>query len=282
MTAFDLRPLNLGEILDRTFTLYRRHFLLFMGISAIPQILVLAVNVISLLFGGNGMPGNFSGARIGLGLAIGLVVLLASLLAILFSQGATILAVKDLYLGRGTSIADSFRRTRAEIGPIFGTGLLSGLAVMIGMILLVVPGIFILCRLLISIPVLLTEGRGPRDSLSRSWDLTKGSAGRAFVIFLLYMVIVFGLTLLLVSPFSALAVLAGIKNPGMMRFWTFMTDLGGRVVSTLVSPILLISSSVFYFDLRVRKEAFDLQFMMDPDSERITPSSASGMPSILS
>ena len=39
-------------------------------------------------------------------------------------------------------------------------------------------------------------------------------------------------------------------------------------------PFLLIASAVFYFDLRVRKEAFDLQFMMDPESERTTgPSS---------
>ena len=101
------------------------------------------------------------------------------------------------------------------------------------------------------------------------------------MIFLLYMVIVIALALLFVSPFSALAVYAGLKNPEMVRFWTFMADLGNRVSSTLVSPILLISSSVFYFDLRVRKEAFDLQFMMDPESERITPPSSSGIPSIL-
>jgi len=42
MAELDLRPLSIGEILDRTFTLYRRYFLLFVGISAIPQILVLA------------------------------------------------------------------------------------------------------------------------------------------------------------------------------------------------------------------------------------------------
>src|ERR1700684_59711 len=48
MTAFDLRPLNLGEILDRTFTLYRRNFLLFIGISAIPHVLVLVLNLLSV------------------------------------------------------------------------------------------------------------------------------------------------------------------------------------------------------------------------------------------
>jgi len=281
MTAFDLRPLSLGEILDRTFTLYRRNFLLFAGISAIPQTLVLALNVIALLFGNRAAAGALPGVGIVVGVVIGLIVIIVSVLAFFISQGATILAVKELYLGRTASILESLRRTRGEIGPIFGVGLVSGLAVMIGMILLIIPGIFVLCRLLVSVPVLLIEGRGPRDSLSRSWDLTQGAAGRAFVIFLLYMVIVIALALLFVSPFSALAVYAGLKNPEMVRFWTFMADLGNRVSSTLVSPILLISSSVFYFDLRVRKEAFDLQFMMDPESERITPPSSSGIPSIL-
>ena len=281
MTAFDLRPLSLGEILDRTFTLYRRNFLLFAGISAIPQTLVLALNVIALLFGNRAAAGALPGVGIVVGVVIGLIVIVVSVLAFFISQGATILAVKELYLGRTASILESLRRTRGEIGPIFGVGFLSGLAVSIGMILLIIPGIFVLCRLLVSVPVLLVEGRSPRDSLSRSWDLTQGAAGRAFVIFLLYVVIVIALALLFVSPFSALAVYAGLKNSEMMRFWTFMADLGNRVSSTLVSPILLISSSVFYFDLRVRKEAFDLQFMMDPESERITPPSSSGIPSIL-
>ena len=144
------------------------------------------------------------------------------------------------------------------------------------------PGIFIACRLFVSVPVMLTESRGPRDAMSRSWNLTQGAAGRSFVIFLLYLVIVFALALLLVSPFTALAIFAGLKNPETMRFWTFLADLGNRVSSTLVSPFLLIASAVFYFDLRVRKEGFDLQFMMDPESERTTGPSSGGMPSILS
>ena len=40
-----LRPLSLGEILDRTFSLYRRHFLLFVGITAIPHLLILVLNL---------------------------------------------------------------------------------------------------------------------------------------------------------------------------------------------------------------------------------------------
>jgi len=49
MAGLDLRPLTLGEILDRTFSLYRRHFLLFLGITAIPQLLILALNLTQTL-----------------------------------------------------------------------------------------------------------------------------------------------------------------------------------------------------------------------------------------
>ncbi len=40
MAALDLRPLSLGELLDRTFFLYRRHFLLFIGIAAVPYLVL--------------------------------------------------------------------------------------------------------------------------------------------------------------------------------------------------------------------------------------------------
>jgi len=48
----DLRPLSLGELLDRAFTLYRRHFWLLVGITAVPSAfgLVIALSVVSLQY----------------------------------------------------------------------------------------------------------------------------------------------------------------------------------------------------------------------------------------
>src|SRR5579884_3948758 len=100
MTGLDLRPLSTGEILDRTFSLYRRHFLLFMGISAIPQVLVVALNLTQTLYLGG--PGSrYFGSMLMYGLFI-LVVAVVGVVAYLFSQGGTILAVSELYLGRPT------------------------------------------------------------------------------------------------------------------------------------------------------------------------------------
>jgi hypothetical protein len=50
-SGFDLRPLSIGDILDRTFLLYRRYFPLFLGITAIPQVFVLAWNLAQVRHG---------------------------------------------------------------------------------------------------------------------------------------------------------------------------------------------------------------------------------------
>lgn len=50
MSTLDLRPLSIGELLDRTFSLYRRNFALFIGIAAIPQLLVLALQLVQTAF----------------------------------------------------------------------------------------------------------------------------------------------------------------------------------------------------------------------------------------
>ena len=277
MPALDLRPLTLGEILDRTFSLYRRHFLLFFGISAIPQVFVLAVNLGAILVGFI-TPGQTQSPAIGMFVMVTLVTIVVTLIAYLFSQGGSVFAVSELYLGRATSIAESLRRVWDDIGFLFGVIVLNGLVIGFATLLLVIPGIYLTCRLLVCVPAALIEKRGPRDSLTRSFDLTRGNAGRAFVILLLSVVLGMAAGMLLTAPFS-LAV-ATTRDPVMLRVWTALLQVGSSIGNVLIQPILLIATSIFYFDLRVRKEAFDLQFMMDPDLSR-TPG-ASGIPSILS
>ena len=135
MTTFDLRPLSLGEILDRTFTIYRGSFLLFIGISAIPRILVLILNLAQVFvlvpmgipMGGVGQhpPGSPEALLKGLGalMIIGTLGFVVGLLVVLLTQGATIVAVSEIYLGRSITIAESFRKVRGDLGTNgFGNG----------------------------------------------------------------------------------------------------------------------------------------------------------------
>ena len=275
MSTLDLRPLSIGELLDRTFSLYRRNFLLFIGISAIPQLLVLAMQLAQIAFMPTRVPiqptttdfqvagsGFSTGGVLGF-LGVAIVGLIVYVFAYLFSQGGTVFAVSELYLGRATTIGQSLGRVRGELGSLFGVIILNGLVTGVAFLLLIIPGIYMACRLCVCIPAALLENLGPRESLERSFGLTKENAGRAFLILLLYSVILYAALFLFDIPF-AIGIQVESHNPSMVRLLTALMQVGNFVAGVLVTPVLTIASSIFYFDLRVRKEAFDLQLMMNP------------------
>ena len=113
------------------------------------------------------------------------------------------------------------------------------------------------------LPAALLENLGPRESLERSMGLTKDNAGRAFLILLLYVVILYAALFLVDLPFI-IGVQASAHNPSTVRTLTALMQVGNFVATVLITPVVTIASAIFYFDLRVRKEAFDLQLMMNP------------------
>jgi hypothetical protein len=281
MADLDLRPRSLGEILDRTFSLYRQNFLLFVGITALPQLLTLGLHL-GQAFWGLGTRGGPRAMQPSLAvfwLLSALVGLVVYLVAYLFSQGGTVYAVSDLYLGRSTSIGAALRRMRGEVGNLFGVTLLNGLAIFAAFIFLIVPGVYLACRLIVCVPAALLENLGPRDSLERSFKLTQDSAGRSFLIYLLYLALLYGAVLLFVAPFL-FAMALSAKDPAAMQMWLAVSQTGSFVATVLVTPILTIATAVFYYDLRVRKEAFDLQLMMNPVGN--VGATTAGVPTMLS
>jgi hypothetical protein len=290
MASLDLRPLSLGEILDRSFSLYRENFILFVGIAAIPRLLVLALRLVQIFLGISGqirnVPGRPGGVAVGpavplnMGASVGAGVLLAivSIIAYLLIQGGTVSAVADLYMGRSTTISGSFRMATGELGTLFGVTLLTSLVILGGLFLLVIPGIYLVCRLIVSIPAAVVEKLGARKSLHRSLALTSGSAGRAFMIILLYFVLAMAVGAVFTWP-PSIGLVAARNNPAMMRMWMAITQVSTEFGGVLITPILMIATSVFYFDLRVRKEAFDLQIMLNPAvGLRNAPGSAPSAP----
>ena len=276
MSTLDLRPLSIGELLDRTFSLYRRNFLLFIGISAIPQLLVLTLQLAQIAFMPSRIPirpsvaTDFQAAGSGFStggamsfVVVAIVGLIVYMIAYLFSQGGTVFAVSEIYLGKATTIGQSLGRVRGELGSLFGVIILNGLVTGVSFLLLIIPGIYMACRLCVCIPAALLENLGPRESLERSFGLTKDNAGRAFLILFLYCVILYAALFLFDIPF-AIGIQFESHNPSMIRLLTALMQVGNFVAGVLITPVLTIASSIFYFDLRVRKEAFDLQLMMNP------------------
>jgi hypothetical protein len=287
MAALDLRPLSLGELLDRTFFLYRRNFLLFIGIAAIPYSFFFVVNLAAALLpvfarsaGPARMPpGGIAAAAIGGGL-VALVAIFVGAVAFLFSVGATVYAVSEIYAGRPTSIRESLGRVRGKTWIIFGVLFLSGLILGAGFIALIIPGIYLMCRVCVATPAALLEDMGPSDSIRRSFDLTRDFAGRAFMIYLLSFAMAWGVIALFQFPFMILLAFSA-KQMQLRVLLTVLMQVGNFIGSVLVAPVSTIGFALFYYDLRVRKEAFDLQMMMQAiGADPMPPPITGGVPSM--
>jgi hypothetical protein len=287
MATLDLRPLSLGELLDRTFFLYRRHFLLFVGISAIPYSFFFIANLATVLIPAIARHAN-SGQIQSTGIwvvaastgALRLLALLVGSIAFLYTVGATVHAVSEIYAGHATGIRDSLGSVRGKSGTIFGVMFLSGLLMIAGLIAFVIPLFYIMCRLSVAIPSAVLEDLGPAESIRRSFALTRSFAGRAFMIYLLYFAMVFGIIAVFQFPFAMLLVM-NAKQPQLVIMWTIFMQLGNFIGSSLVAPVSMIGFAIFYFDLRVRKEAFDLQRMMNAiGADPAAPPITGGVPSM--
>jgi hypothetical protein len=128
--SFDLRPLTLGELLDRAFTLYRRHFWLFVGLMALPSTITLLISVgLQLLSsftpaaGSQGPDIDEAAVTRIIGFmaifVVGFVVLmLAYWIAYMVALGATTVAVSEIYVGRPATVASSYGHMRGRIGRL--------------------------------------------------------------------------------------------------------------------------------------------------------------------
>ena len=268
MSVAELRPLSLGELLDRTFSLYRSHFWLFVGIMAVPYLLSLAVGLAGVTMRGVGQqatrPGTPAGAAV-TGAAAGVLLIgifaVVVLASYLLAQAATVFAVSEIYLGRPASIRQSYARVRGKLGRLIAVFLMIALAVIGGMILLIVPGILALLATALAVPAAVLENRTARAALSRSVELTKGSWGRIFVVFLLVLLLSWVGALVFELPFSiAHAIL--LKQGQDSSILAALSQVGNFLAGVLVGPLGTIALALVYYDARVRKEAFDLQMMM--------------------
>ncbi len=250
-----LRPLSTSELLDRTFHLYRNNFLVFVGIAAIPQLVVLVLQLTgSALMVGSPILG---------GLFTALVAGLASFVAIEVSHAATVLAVSEIHLDRRASIGAAFSAAKQSLGRVIGISLGVGIAVAIGFVFLLIPGIYLALAWSLAIPVTVLEGGGLGASTSRSKELTRGSLGRIFVILLLVGILTFVVSFIIQFPLGLLTAMSGQSYiAGSTALAHAMQSIGGFLSTSLVGPLGTIALTLIYYDQRVRKEGFDLQLMM--------------------
>jgi len=258
--ATALRPLTTGELLDRTFSLYRSHFSLFLGIFALPYLCVLAFQCLGAAFQS---PGN----RTPLVLATfvwSLGTILLSIVVSAASQAATVVAVSNVYLDRSAGVMDSFSKVKNQIAGVIGLSLSVGFLVGLACLALIVPGILLMLRWSLAVPAKVLENKSVGEAMSRSGELSKGNRGRIFVIWFLFMVLNIGVGLLLQWPIQAAAGVGGrVALQHAAVVWRVASLVATFISTCLVGPLAIIAFSLVYYDERVRKEAFDLQLMME-------------------
>ena len=295
--GIEVHPMGIGEILDRSFRLLRKHFLLFFGILLIPQgTFLLITKVVQITLGGD--IGQATSMAAGFGISF-ILALLVMMILQFWAQGALIHAVSETYLGHNTSLLTSFGAMRSRLGRLLGTmilmGFLLGLVVVaivfiggmltallgsgtagnwsgvIGVIVVGIVGAVVFFHLLLSWllvdKVVVLEDRGWVKALSRSRDLMKVRTepgfwkrpkNKAGLILLLGFLIAIGIHTLFQLP----GALAQLVMPSSL-VGTTVQEILNVLASSLAAVYTAIAMILYYYDIRLRSEGFDLKMMAE-------------------
>ena len=318
-----LRPMSTSQVLDRTFHLYRNHFVLFAGIAVITPALHLISQLVQLkIFGPVAVPrdpasinGQFFSTLIIRVIVSVLVGSIIYLIGTAMASSATAYAVSMVHLGKTSTIAEAYSKVKPiflrilwlltqvivlTAGPLmFAYVLFLGMIFAIGraaksggqgIVFLAVGGgliglvvflaglvwmVFAFCRYALAVPACTLENMPAGKSIKRSRFLTNGAKWSILGIALLTWLIGFILTYLLQLPAliagHAVIITARTHLGVVTSSWIYFAQfLGG----TLCGPITTIALVLVYYDQRVRKEAFDLQLLMEAMGEANSASPA--------
>jgi hypothetical protein len=275
MPIFDLQPMSIGDILDRTIRLYRRGFLHNIAIVAIPYILLIPFTVLvgsSLHLTGNPRMLFRPGV-----LGLGVIVVLAFIWLSFMSMGALARSVSERYLGEEPTVGGSYaavlRRTLSLIWAYIlagfvwvGLGILMVMSfafvMLLGPIASAVAGVLVailfvvgFIRLLLITQIIVIEDIRGVAALQRSWNLMRGNFWRTVLIFIFYVVVSIVLSVVLNLPGGVLAGLAGGSIGAIInQVFQWLSQI-------LLTPVLAIAITLLYYDSRIRTEAFDLEVM---------------------
>jgi hypothetical protein len=168
-------------------------------------------------------------------------VLLAALVGIagaFWLQGTLIEAVRDVRDGRADlSVGETFQRVFPVLNRIVIAGILLGIAIGIGFLLLIVPGLIVLTLWIFVIPAIVLENRGIGEAFGRSRELVRGNGWNVFGVIVLTFVLLLGVSIalrLILSPLD-----------------DWLASLIQQIVAnTLVAPFAVIVWTLAYYRLR--------------------------------
>jgi len=227
------QPLLAGKLLSQAFVVLRDNFLPFYItglVVALPSLILTAV-----------LPAD----------AQSLANIVDSLLAQLAIAALTYGSYQYL-AGHRVGAGDCIRYAAGRFGRLFGLALLSNIIIIVGLILFIIPGLFLMTMFAVSVPALLAERLSVSASLSRSSALTKG-----------YRWPVFGLLALVILGMLAAAFAAGIVIalifPNAVDAEFGLVDIVIWLWTGLYYAVLSVITATIYYRLREIKEGLGIE-----------------------
>lgn len=270
------------QILDASFRLYRENFFLFLGIMAVPYVPALVLSVIvntaamsvvpegrvserhpfsrdvdSALQESGGPTIQDSGCALAAIIAASVFTMLIFLIAVPIARGALTRAVSDRYLGRAVSFGESYRAVMSIFWRFIGTTMLVGLVIGLGFILCIVPGIILFTWFAFVSQIMIIEGIAGTRSMGRSKDLSAGHRWRILGLIVLTIVVNYALSIAASFVFGSILPLL-IDSPTILLL---VNSAWGYLITMMIEPLWAVAYILLYYDVRIRKEAFDLQLL---------------------
>jgi hypothetical protein len=159
----------------------------------------------------------------------------------------------------GRTVAEALGQSAARIMPAIAANLIQAIAFVGGLLLLILPGFYLLARLILVIPILVCETRDPLEAVRRSWELTRGR-GLKVTGFLLVLIFGFLLISLAMSGIAAaVGVLASLGGAAPEAGWgvaRWLVELLNAAASAGITLIFILFTAMLYSVL-VRAPAAD-------------------------
>jgi hypothetical protein len=239
--------LDVGSVIGRSFSVWAANLLSFTLVGVV----VLSPVLLGL--------GLLAVTGISQPLAERLLSLVSNILGLALTGGVTYGVFQDIR-GERASAGDVLRMGMSKLGTVWVTGLLAGLAIALGFCALIVPGLVLMVRFWLAVPVAVIESPGASASLSRSTELTEGNRWAIFAVAILMFLVQLGATLVLglIIGLATGAGSAAVEPAKQSAGVQFLLEL-------LVIPIVALAAvapAIAYHDLRKGKEGADVEELL--------------------
>ncbi|HEX5929419.1 MAG TPA: hypothetical protein VFY48_08500 [Solirubrobacterales bacterium] len=219
------RNIEVGDVLGEVFSTYRDNAGVLLPVAFLLYLVVAVVN------------GLVGGSLLMLAIAFAVSITAGTLY-----QGMVVELVSDVQDGRRDSTAGDLLNSAVPfIGPLIGVGLFAGICIGVGLLLFLIPGLFLLTIWAVIAPVIVVERARVFESLGRSRDLVRGHAWQVFGVILVTFLIV------AIASFAFMAIGNAIADGPALRI------VFGVIAYTVTAPIGALVASVLYFRLRAMK-----------------------------